>query len=89
MTELFEPVDAFDRRLARSATGTLRRFNDERTAGEGFRTWMDRVGGATAVADGLRDLDVFPDPTERPEYYADYDETGPFSAEVGESECAV
>ncbi len=29
MTELFEPVDAFDRRLARSATGTLRRFNDE------------------------------------------------------------
>ena len=29
MTELFEPVDALDRRLARSATGTLRRFNDE------------------------------------------------------------
>ena len=72
-----------------AAARVVRRFNDERTAGEGFRTWMDRVGGATAVADGLRDLDVFPDPTERPEYYADYDETGPFSAEVGESECAV
>jgi exodeoxyribonuclease V alpha subunit len=28
VTELFEPADALDRRLARSATGTLRRFND-------------------------------------------------------------
>ncbi|MEO5901483.1 MAG: nitrite/sulfite reductase [Ilumatobacteraceae bacterium] len=72
-----------------AAARVVRRFNDERTAGEGFRTWMDRVGGATAVADGLRDLDHFPDPVEHPEYYADYDETGPFSAEVGESECAV
>ncbi len=72
-----------------AAARVVRRFNDERTAGEGFRTWMDRVGGATAVADGLRDLDHFPSPDEHPEYYADYDETGPFVAEVGDSECAV
>ncbi len=26
---------------------------------------------------------------EAPEYYSDYDETGPFVAEVGDSECAV
>ncbi len=45
--------------------------------------------GRRPIADGLRDLDVFPDPAEHPEYYADYDETGPFTAEVGESECAV
>ncbi|MEO7730224.1 MAG: nitrite/sulfite reductase, partial [Kofleriaceae bacterium] len=72
-----------------AAARVVRRFADERTAGETFRTWMDRVGGATAVADGLRDLDVFPHPDEHPEYYADFDETGPFVAEVGESECAV
>jgi len=24
-----------------------------------------------------------------PEFFVDYDETGPFSGEVGESECAV
>jgi len=72
-----------------AATRVVRRFNDERSAGETFRSWMDRVGGATAIADGLRDLDVFPDPAEHPEYYADYDETGPFIAEIGESECAV
>jgi sulfite reductase (ferredoxin) len=72
-----------------AAARVIRRFNDERSAGEAFRGWMDRIGGAIVVADGLRDLDVFPDPAEHPEYYADYDETGPFSAEVGESECAV
>ena len=45
-----------------AAARVIRRFADERTAGETFRAWMDRVGGATAVADGLRDLDVFPSP---------------------------
>ena len=50
---------------------------------------MDRVGGASAVADTLKDLDFFPSPEEAPEFYADYDETGPFVADVGESECAV
>ena len=72
-----------------AAARVVRRFDDERSAGEAFRTWMDRAGGAKAIADGLRDLDEFPDPDEHPEYYADYDETGPFSAEIGESECAV
>ena len=72
-----------------AAARVIRRFADERTAGETFRTWMDRVGGATAVAAGLKELDVFPTPEEAPEFYADYDETGPFVAEVGDSECAV
>ncbi len=67
----------------------IRRFHEERTAGEAFRTWMDRVGGATAVAAGLKDLDVFPTPAEAPDFYVDYGEQGPFVAEVGESECAV
>ena len=34
-------------------------------------------------------LDVFPTPEEAPEFYVDYDETGPYSAEIGESECAT
>ena len=72
-----------------AAARVVRRFAEEREAGETFRTWMDRAGGATAIAEGLRELDSFPSPDEHPEYYADYDETGPFEAVVGESECAV
>ena len=72
-----------------AALRVVRRFAQEREAGEVFRAWMDRVGGASAVADQLRELDVFPTPEEHPEFYADYDETGPFVAAIGESECAV
>ena len=72
-----------------AAVRVVRRFADERVAGEGFRTWMDRVGGASAVAAGLKELDFFPSPEDAPDYYGDYDETGPFVAAVGESECAV
>ncbi len=67
----------------------VRRFADERDAGETFRAWIDRVGGAKAIADGLKDLDVFPTPDDAPEFYVDYDETGPYVAEIGESECAT
>ncbi|HEX2782273.1 MAG TPA: nitrite/sulfite reductase [Ilumatobacteraceae bacterium] len=67
----------------------VRRFAGERTAGETFRDWMDRSGGAAAIADGLKELDFFPSPEDAPDFYADFDETGPFVAEVGESECAV
>jgi sulfite reductase beta subunit-like hemoprotein len=72
-----------------AAVRVVRRFASEREAGEAFRTWMDRVGGASAIAAGLKDLDVFPSPAERPDYYRDYDETGPFVAAIGDSECAV
>jgi sulfite reductase (ferredoxin) len=66
----------------------VRRFADERTAGESFREWMDRAGGAKAIASELKDLDEFPAPDEGPEFYVDYDETGPYEAEVGVGECA-
>jgi sulfite reductase beta subunit-like hemoprotein len=80
-------------RLPAKATGeaTVRvvgRFAAERSAGETFAAWLDRVGGPTAVADGLRDLETFPLPADRPDYYVDYDETGPYAAEVGAGECA-
>jgi sulfite reductase beta subunit-like hemoprotein len=72
-----------------AAVRVVRRFNDEREAGEAFRTWMERAGGVKAIAEGLADLDQFPTPEEAPEYYVDYDETGPYVAETGESECAT
>ena len=67
----------------------VQRFNDERQPGEVFRSWMDRSGGVKAIADGLRDLDEFPTPEDGPEYYVDYGETGPYVAEIGDSECAT
>ena len=67
----------------------VRQFADQRTAGETFRTWMDRSGGAAVIGGTLKELDVFPTPEEAPEFYTDFDETGPFTAEVGDSECAV
>jgi sulfite reductase beta subunit-like hemoprotein len=71
-----------------AAVRVVRRFAEERTAGESFRSWMDRAGGAKTIGAELKELDVFPTPEEGPEFYVDYDETGPYSAEVGAGECA-
>ncbi len=67
----------------------VRQFNDERSAGETFRGWLDRSGGAKGVGTALKDLDVFPTFEENPDFYVDFDETGPYIAEIGESECAT
>ncbi|HEY8545710.1 MAG TPA: nitrite/sulfite reductase [Acidimicrobiales bacterium] len=66
----------------------VRRFANEREAGETFRAWLERSGGAKGLGAELKSFDVFPEPDEAPEYYVDYDETGPFSGEVGDGECA-
>src|SRR5438105_12307704 len=73
---------------AEATVRLVRRFAGERAAGEEFGQWLDRVGGPKAVADDLKELDHFPAPDERPDFYIDYDETGPYSAEVGAGECA-
>jgi sulfite reductase beta subunit-like hemoprotein len=65
------------------------KFAADRQAGESFSSWLDRSGGAAAVGKTLADLDEFPDPSERPEFYIDFDETGPYVADVGDSECAT
>ncbi|MCY4422052.1 MAG: nitrite/sulfite reductase [Acidimicrobiaceae bacterium] len=67
----------------------IRRFIDERRATERFRDWMQRVGGARAVAEALKDLDEFPDFDDDPSFYVDYDEAGPYTVETGASECAT
>ena len=76
------------RNAAEATVRVVRRFADERQAGESFREWMDRAGGAKAIAVDLKELDEFPTPEEGPEFYVDYDETGPYEAEVGVGECA-
>ena len=37
----------------------------------------------------LVDLDQFPTPEEGPDFFVDYGETGPYVAEIGDSECAT
>ncbi|MGQ0743735.1 MAG: nitrite/sulfite reductase [Acidimicrobiales bacterium] len=63
-------------------------FAAEREAGETFTQWLARRGGAKALAHTLAEFDVFPSPDESPDFYVDYDETGPFVASVGAGECA-
>ena len=72
-----------------AAVRVVRRFAEEREAGEDFRTWLDRSGGAKEVAVGLSELDEFPEYEENPDFYVDYGETGPYVKEIGESECAT
>ncbi len=74
-----------------AAEATVRvvgRFAEQRSPGEAFSEWLDRSGGAKAVGAELKELDVFPSPDERPDFYVDFDEIGPYSAEVGAGECA-
>jgi sulfite reductase (ferredoxin) len=75
-----------------AAEGVVRvvgKFAGERSAGETFSDWLGRSGGAAGVGTLLKDLDVFPTPDENPDFYVDFDETGPYVAEVGDSECAT
>ena len=72
-----------------AAVRVVRRFAEERTAGEDFRSWLDRSGGAKEVGSALKELDEFPAYENDPEFYVDYGETGPYVKEIGESECAT
>jgi sulfite reductase (ferredoxin) len=74
---------------AEGAVRVIRRFASERNAGEKFRSWLDRSGGAAGVAAELRELDQFPAFEDNPDFYVDFGETGPYVAEIGESECAT
>jgi sulfite reductase beta subunit-like hemoprotein len=75
-----------------AAEATVRvvgRYADERNPGESFTEWLERSGGAKVVAADLKDLDEWPTPEERPDFYVDFDETGPYTGEVGQGECAA
>ncbi len=72
-----------------AVTRVIQRYSTEREVSEAFHIWLERVGGAKEVATGLTDLDEFPSPEDGPEFYIDYDETGPYEVELGDSECAT
>jgi hypothetical protein len=77
------------KRAAEAAVHVVRRFANERVAGELFNDWLGRAGGASAVGAELKHLDEWPTPDDAPDFYVDYGETGPYVAEVGDSECAT
>src|SRR4051794_21515684 len=77
------------KRAAEAAVHVVGRFANERVAGEVFNDWLGRVGGAAAVGTELKHMDDWPTPEEAADFYVDYDETGPYVAETGESECAT
>ena len=72
-----------------AAVRVVKRFAEERAAGQDFRSWLEQAGGATAVGDSMKDLDDFPTFEANPDFYTDYGETGPYVKEIGESECAT
>jgi sulfite reductase (ferredoxin) len=77
------------RRVSEAVVRVVGQFAGERDAGEAFPDWLTRVGGVKEVSRTLVDLDNFPMPDDAPEFFVDFDETGPYVAEVGESECAT
>jgi sulfite reductase (ferredoxin) len=74
---------------AEAVVRVVRQFDNERTAGESFQSWLGRAGGAKGLGEQLKELDVFPTPDVGPDFYVDYDETGPYVADVGDGECAA
>jgi sulfite reductase (ferredoxin) len=77
------------KRAAQAVVRVVGKFADEREAGETFGDWLARSGGAAAIGTTVKDLDEFPAPEEAPEFYVDFDETGPYEKDVGASECAT
>jgi sulfite reductase beta subunit-like hemoprotein len=77
------------RTAPQAAVRVVGRFAAEREAGESFRSWLERAGGAKGIAETMADLAEFPDPELAPEFYVDFDETGPYAAVTGDSECAT
>ena len=77
------------KRVSQAVVRVVEQFAGERDAGETFPDWLTRAGGAKEVSRTLADLDSFPSPEDAPEFFVDFDETGPYVAEVGDSECAT
>jgi sulfite reductase beta subunit-like hemoprotein len=74
--------------VPQATVSVVGRYANERDAGETFTQWLERAGGPRVVGTELKELDTWPTPEERPDYYVDFGETGPYVADVGAGECA-
>ena len=77
------------RAVAEAVVRLVGRYADERRVEEPFADWIERTGGVDAVVVDLKELDEWPHPDDRPDYYVDFGEDAPYVAEVGEGECAA
>ncbi len=77
------------RAVGEATVRVVGRFAAQRRPGERFGDWIERTGGVDALAKDLKDLDQWPSPEDRPDYYVDFGEATPYLPEVGEGECAA
>ena len=77
-------------RAARPPSGSSAGSPTSAQAGETFRGGWTASGGAKAHRRRRsRTSTSSPTPEDDPDFYVDYDETGPYVAEIGDSECAT
>jgi sulfite reductase beta subunit-like hemoprotein len=63
-------------------------YREQRTEGETYFQWIDRVGAAS-LKDKFADLRDVPEMAVAPEVYKDWGQNMQFKLQVGEGECAV
>ena len=75
------------RRTPEAVVATVARWVAERSEGERFGEWVDRIG-AKQIGLGLADFDAKRTREEAPEDFIDWGETTPFEVILGRGECA-
>lgn len=63
-------------------------YREQRTEGETYHQWIDRIGAAS-LKDKFADLRDVPEMATAPEVYKDWGQDMQFKLQVGEGECAV
>lgn len=66
----------------------VRRFLDERTGDEDFKSWVKRIG-PKEIAESLEELARIRSVADEPEDYVDWDELEQFQVKLGRGECAT
>lgn len=75
------------KRIPEVVVDLISRYESDRSAGESFRAWSDRVG-RDPLAEMLSSFDTLPSFEDDPDSYVDWDETAPFEVNLGQGECA-
>ena len=75
------------RRTPEAVVSVVKRWVDERSQGERFGEWVERIG-AKEIGMSLADFDAKRSREEAPEDFIDWGETTPFEVILGRGECA-